>query len=120
MASGAGRYRPRALISDPAWAPWALETETYELVKLAEEDPIGDYPVDLDRCRTPAEVLDWVLHLDARSDRSDRVTLGLLRAITDLLQPQEHLCSFGKASQISSSKMRELVDGYVRAHPPLG
>jgi hypothetical protein len=108
------------LVDEPAWAPWALDTETYELVQLSGEDPEGDYRVDLERCLTPAGVLDWVLQIDDRADRRDQVTLGLLRAVTDLLRPQETLCSFGQATAINAPRMRELVNDYLRQSPPVG
>lgn len=100
------------LITDPRWRPWSLDTENYTLLRITD-DETSDYPVDLDKCLDSANVLDWVLHLDGRAG-SDQVTLGLLRALNDLLEPQQNLCSYGKHAELSSSAMCDLVDAYVR------
>lgn len=100
------------LITDPRWRPWSLDTEAYTLVRIAQ-DEIADYPVDLDRCLDSANVLDWLFHIDA-SARDDQDTLGLIRAMEDLLEPQQHLCAFGKSTTLTPVEMRHLVDAYVR------
>ena len=101
------------LITDPRWAPWSLDTEHYSLLRLGGEES-ADYPVDLERCLDSANVLDWLLHVDAGQGQDDRTTLGLLRALADLLEPRQHLCPFGRSTGLTRGRMRDLVDAYVR------
>lgn len=42
--------------------------------------------VDLERCLSSADILDWILQVDGRSG-DDQVTVGLVRALEDLLSP---------------------------------
>lgn len=66
------------------------------------------YDVDLDRCRTSAEVLDWIFQITAKTWASPEIVKDLLQAIRDLLGPQATLCSYGVGSTINP---RELLAG---------
>jgi hypothetical protein len=52
--------------------------------------------VPLDRCRTSAEVADWIFQISSKTWATDAVLAGLVRALRTLLDPQATLCSFGE------------------------
>lgn len=54
------------------------------------------YGVPLDRCRTSAEVADWIFQISSKTWATDAVLAGLVRALRTLLDPQATLCSFGE------------------------
>ena len=54
------------------------------------------YEVDLERCRTSAEVLDWIIQVSQKTWATDARLAGLVRALDEILNPQATLCSFGK------------------------
>ncbi|WP_345390935.1 hypothetical protein [Haloechinothrix salitolerans] len=68
-----------------------------------------DYYVDLERCTTSAEVLDWIAQVAEKPWANDEVLAGLVRALNDVLAPQEHLCSRGKHLTLSGKQLRQLV-----------
>ena len=55
------------------------------------------YYVDLERCRTSAELLDWIFQINQKTWATPEIVKDLLDAIDDLLCPQATLCSGGMA-----------------------
>jgi len=53
------------------------------------------YQIDLERCRTSAEVLDWICQIGGKAWATDAIIAGLVRALNYFLHPQANLCSFG-------------------------
>lgn len=84
------------------WGPWALNVSAFTL-------ECNDYEVDLEQCTTSAEVLDWIAQVASKDWATDEVVAGLVRAINDLLAPQENLCSGGKHLALSGKQLRQLV-----------
>jgi hypothetical protein len=99
------------LITDPRWIPWSLDTDSYALVKLAEEE-VTDLRVDLENCLEPARVLDQLLQVDR--DQTGPVALALLHALSDVLELSHTICPFGKPAGLGITQMRLMVDAYVR------
>jgi hypothetical protein len=54
------------------------------------------YEVDLERCRTSAQVLDWIMQVATKLWATDAIIGALVRELDRLLEPQATLCSFGK------------------------
>jgi hypothetical protein len=74
---------------------WWLDRECLCLVFT--DEVLGEiYDVDLRRCRTSAEVLDWICQVAHKSWATDAVLAGLVRAINHYLDPQATLCGFGR------------------------
>ena len=59
------------------------------------------YPIDLDRFRTSAVVLDAIAQVTGKLWATDEVIAGLGRAINDVLHPQAHLCSCGSHKRMT-------------------
>ena len=73
------------------WGRWRYNAEALSL----ELEGDNHYEVDLARCTTAAEVLDWIVQV-ARKEWCDAGTVGeLVQALDDLIHPQHHLCSGG-------------------------
>lgn len=67
------------------------------------------YEVDLEWCRTSAEVLDWIAQIAAKNWAGDATVAGLVRALEDVLDPQANLCSGGRDKRITAARARELA-----------
>lgn len=83
------------------WGVWYLDTHTAELV-LILEDPkeYGGselYRIDLERCKTTGEVLDWIQHMTTKvwSSKDPRVIADLVIALNDILGLPGNYCGSG-------------------------
>jgi hypothetical protein len=77
------------------WGGWRF-IEDARVLELHDSAGRLVHEVNLDRCRTSAEVCDWVFQIVGKSWVTDAIIAGLVRALDELLQPQATLCSFGK------------------------
>lgn len=68
------------------WGNWHYHPETQELVYSAAH--ANAYAVDLDRCKTCSEILDWIMHLDGKRWTTAEDVGDLVRAFRTLLNPQ--------------------------------
>lgn len=91
------------------WGPWRLRTETYELINTQQGGGGYGYEVDLERCVTSAETLDWICQVAHKAWETPEVLAGLVHAMNDVLRPQKHLCSGGQSKELSSTRVQELV-----------
>lgn len=89
-------------VDTTGWGPWVLNVSTFTL----DHD---DYQVDLEQCTTSAEVLDWIAQVAEKPLATNEVIAGLVRAINDVLAPQQHLCSGGKHLTLTGKQMRQFV-----------
>ena len=53
------------------------------------------YDVNLEHCRTSAQVLDWIVQVSKKTWASDAILADLVRKLDDILNLQGSLCSFG-------------------------
>ncbi|HEY1277151.1 MAG TPA: hypothetical protein VGF25_19755 [Thermoleophilaceae bacterium] len=101
----------------PSWGPWSLDSETYVLW-LADRRVLGGraYEVDLERCRTAGEVLDWILQIAGKvwAEEDPRVVTGLVHALDAVLGGQGALCPFGASPRRSRAAIRRCVDAFLR------
>lgn len=93
------------------WGPWSLDTETRVL-----DGPTGYY-VDLDRCQTSAQVLDWIVQIAMKTWADAETVRGLVHAINDILRPQSTMCGSGVNGSMSDAQIKSAVKAYegVRA-----
>ncbi len=74
------------------WGRWHLSVETLELAYVQDQRTF--YRIDLERCSTSAEVLDWIFQLRGKS-WTRVIDMGhLIDALHDILDPQANLCSW--------------------------
>ena len=82
-----------------AWGCWIYHPENFTLECSDERGFI--YEVDLELCRTSAEMLDWIFQVSKKTWATADIVKDLLTAFDDLLSPQATLCSFGRNGQIN-------------------
>ena len=73
---------------------WIFDRERLVL-ELRDLEGHWLYEVDLERCRTSAEILDWIMQVAKKRWVTDTVIAGLVRELDRLLDPQATVCSFG-------------------------
>jgi hypothetical protein len=83
------------------WGDWELDRERLVLVNEKE-----DYEVDLERCLSAGETLDWIIQISSKIWGTDECVGSLVAALRDLLDPQSTL-THGK--NIAPSKVKGLV-----------
>jgi hypothetical protein len=90
------------------WGPWHIDRGTYVLWTEAGG---YRYEVDLERCLTSAEVLDWICQIARKQWDGDHAATvaGLVAALDDVLNPQAHLCSSGCSKRLTRAAVRGLV-----------
>ena len=75
---------------------WYVHAELLALYLGDPQTGAWAYEIDLERCRTSAQVLDWIMQVASKIWATDAVIAGLVRALNDVLDPQATLCSFGQ------------------------
>ena len=75
---------------------WYLHRESLALYLGDPQTGAWVYSVDLERCRTSAEVLDWIFQVSTKTWAPPEVVGELVRALDAALSPQATLCSFGE------------------------
>lgn len=89
------------------WGPWSLDTETRVL-----DGPHGYY-VDLDRCQTSAQTLDWIMQIAGKTwGAQPEVLAGLVHALNDTLRPQTFMCSSGYDKPMSDAQIKSAVKAF--------
>lgn len=96
------------------WHGWRLNPK---YLTLDYYDPHGRwrYQIDLERCTTCAEILDWILQLSKKRWLPAEGLQGFINAINDLLNPQGTLCSFGvDKGRLTKEHLDMLIDGFLK------
>ena len=73
---------------------WRLDEEGLCVFWRDEQDR-ELYWIPLERCRTSAAVLDWIIQISKKTWAADAVVAGLVRILDDTLDLQPRLCSLG-------------------------
>lgn len=96
------------------WGPWRLRVDNLTLVHIE-----NGYDVDLERCTTSAQTLDWIMQVNGKRWGRGAATSGLVQTLDDVLYPQANLCSFGSENTINARKLRDLVGTAAGRWPEL-
>lgn len=97
------------------WGGWRLDGATFELAYPAY-DGGGEYQVDLEQCCTSAQAFDWIMQVIGKTWATDDCIAGLVRALDDILDPQDRLCSGGANKKLNSADVRRVVKQLVSRH----
>jgi hypothetical protein len=82
---------------------------TVRLDNLTIEHSGEGYWIDLERCRTSSQVLDWIMQVANKSWADDGTVASLVRAIEYALRPQATLCSLGIERELTMEEIRQLL-----------
>jgi hypothetical protein len=78
------------------WGQWRYDPEVLVLIFTMDDQRDHHYEVDLERCKTSAQVLDWIMQVAGKNWATPQVMYDLIRAIDDLLHLQSNYCSWGE------------------------
>lgn len=92
------------------WGGWTLQKSNYTL-QLHDMHGNWRYEIDLERCLSSAQVLDWIMQVSMKQWATPQVVAGLVRALDEVLYPQANLCSGGGSKLLTNARLRELVEG---------
>jgi len=100
--------------SKPLSAPTAVASWKSDIWELDEENHClnhieWDYGIDLERCTTSAEVLDYLCQLYRKNWITQKAFYELFSFVDAFIDPQHNLCSFGRSTEIKdiSSILKE-------------
>jgi len=83
---------------------WFYDPKTYEVCERA-----GSYRIDLERCLTSAQLLDWIYQIRGKVWCSDVVLAEFVDIMYDILNPQGRLCSHGSSNHaLSPAEVKKL------------
>jgi hypothetical protein len=71
------------------------------------EYPAEAYQIDPEHCCSSAQVLDWIMQIAGKPWATDACLAGLVRALDDILRPQDTLCSWGDDTELTVAQVRE-------------
>ena len=74
---------------------WVVDWADRELC-FCGPDGYKMYRVDLERCQTSAQVLDWIMQVAGKAWANDHVIADMVRAIDKYANPQRNMCSHGE------------------------
>jgi len=75
------------------WGSWCYKPEALVLVCDAAE--AKGYEVDLERCTTSAEMLDWICQVAEKAWATPDTVGNLAMALNELLRPLATVCAMG-------------------------
>lgn len=67
-----------------SWGPWHLDFATEELHTDPASEVGARFGIALERCQTPAEVLNWIFEVYTKVWATPAVVAGLIAALNDL------------------------------------
>lgn len=75
-------YPPVKLSHGDRWGNWAYNART---LVIENESCPGGYEIDLERCTTAGEVLNWIVHMSCKRWMEDKELGDLVKALHDIL-----------------------------------
>lgn len=74
---------------------WKLNPKRMTLTLTWTQDRPRTYTIELQECKTSAELLDWIFQISRKPWISGKQLADMLRALQVILDPQATLCSCG-------------------------
>jgi hypothetical protein len=93
------RYVPPEPDHGDRWGEWEYNNRTFVITHLRAK-----YEVDLERCATSAQMLDYIFHVAGKAWITPKDLGDLVQALDDLLSPQGTLCGFGEDKTLDVKK----------------
>jgi hypothetical protein len=85
------------------WGSWRYDAKSLVIAYYDEKGKLM-YEVDLKRCNSSAQVLDWICQLDKKNWCGAECVGQLVQAIDDLIDPQANICGLGKDTAFDATK----------------
>jgi hypothetical protein len=81
------------------WGEWEYNNRTFVITHLGAK-----YDVDLERCATSAQMLDYIFQVAGKAWMTPKDLGDLVQALDDLLSPQGTLCSLTEDKKLDVKK----------------
>lgn len=92
-------YPPVKLTHGDRWGNWIYNAKNFTLV-IKKPSYRSGYDIDLERCATAQEVLNWIVHMRGKNWMDDKDLADLVRAFHDILD----LCRLAQEGEIQDIK----------------
>jgi hypothetical protein len=99
---------PSTIFGARGFHPWEVKKGNLTL-SLKNSRGREIYYIDLERCLTSAQVLDWIMQVAGKRWATSAVLAGLVRALAFVLHPQQNLCSWGRPKSLTREQIKMLV-----------
>ena len=96
------------------WGRWWLVRDNLTLEYRQSRRSGWLYYVDLERCRTSAQTLDWIAQINGKGWCRATDLAHLVRALDELLGLQENLCGCGRSAPAVNVAALLRKRGFVR------
>lgn len=100
------------------WGPWRLNPRVATL-ELRHDTGALRYEIDLERCLTTGQMLDWLMQIAGKRYATADMVAGLVHAFDDVVRPQRRMCSFGASGSVTRPQMLRLVADAAERWPHL-
>jgi len=87
---------------------WRLNQKHLTLTLHHPDVLVPRYEIDLERCTTSAQILDWIGQMCSKEWATSEIIGELVLALNDYLRFQNNFCSFG-AEKGPRNNIREIV-----------
>ena len=77
-------YPPVKLSHGDRWGHWVYNARNLTLV-IKKPPYHSEYEIDLERCSTASEALNWIVHMSCKTWMDDKNLADLIRALHDVL-----------------------------------
>jgi hypothetical protein len=81
------------------WGEWEYDNKAFVITHRG-----AGYEVDLERCATSAQMLDYIFQVAGKAWITPKDLGDLVQALDDLLSPQGTLCSLGEGKTLNVKK----------------
>ena len=98
------------------WGRWRLRPSNQTLYYAADGNW---YEIDLEKCRTSAGMLDWIVQFHAKPFKREDAgcVTDLITALNNVVHIQGSLCSFGQSLTLSPADMRATIAHAAKLWP---
>ncbi|WP_219461428.1 hypothetical protein [Nonomuraea rhizosphaerae] len=103
-------------IADTAWNGWRLQPDKL-LLTLCDSTGHDLYDLQIQQFTSSSRILDFLVHVSKRGwpgIDTGQATIGLLKAIDDILRLQTNVCAGGANQQLQDAQVSELINAYVQ------
>jgi hypothetical protein len=98
---------------------WVYHPKDLMLCTMDMPEDKPHYEVDLERCTSVAQILDWIAQVNAKTWSTPEIVGKLVIELNWLLYLQKNFCSFGQNLKVDKKDIRKLIDANLNSHARL-
>lgn len=81
---------------------WEIDDNTMTL-DLIDKD--HEYYVEISRCNSSAEILDWIIQVSKKTWVTDNILASLVRRLDHYIDLQANVCSYGRDGKVDACEV---------------